>query len=539
MSALGERYHQQNLLDIQQEIERRRTMAETLMKLASDPSTRPEHAEEFMRQHSVIINTPYHAKLPKDIGNVGIKLPLKQGQSLAQPPNIPPPGTGMQTEQQIPGPGGEGSISATASMPPSLPVNAPPPPDISAGYKMSPGEIGQRQAMQAEPGLEQAARIRETESQQESERSLQGQLKLYREKKKLEAQEVEEFAKKSPEEQRAWSVFHGHLAGALPVSGLIPGTALMAEGVRSDPATGTPVKKESIYHVVRDKMSNKVAAIYEGVQKEDSPAEKEYQDWVNNQPKGAKTDRWTYAQAKARIGPSARIAIEGNPRSMAQLEGSYKYNNNVLDKVAQPIELLVNRLGRLNDTIAQNTPAADALVAPELLTVMAGGQGSGLRMNEAEIARIVGGRTHWEDLKAAINKWKTESDHHQTVSITSAQRLQIRSLVETVNKKIQAKQKVLDDARQGLSEAESPAEHKKIVTNARHAITGIDQGNLAVDAPPPLPKGDGKILDDATARQFYEAAGRDPNKARSLATQNGWKIAPLDTNSTSKQRKTP
>jgi hypothetical protein len=63
----------------------------------------------------------------------------------------------------------------------------------------------------------------------------------------------------------------------------------------------------------------------------------------------------------------------------------------------------VPRFGRLRDTLNQKSPQADALVAPELLTVIAGGQGSGLRMNEAEIARSVGGRSHLEDLKAALN----------------------------------------------------------------------------------------------------------------------------------------
>ena len=39
-----------------------------------------------------------------------------------------------------------------------------------------------------------------------------------------------------------------------------------------------------------------------------------------------------------------------------------------------------------------------------------------------------------------------------------------------------------------------------------------------------LPSGNGKTIDKATARQFYEAAGNDPDKARQLAIQNGWKV---------------
>lgn len=39
-----------------------------------------------------------------------------------------------------------------------------------------------------------------------------------------------------------------------------------------------------------------------------------------------------------------------------------------------------------------------------------------------------------------------------------------------------------------------------------------------------LPDGGGKLIDKATAMQFYKAAGNDPNKARQLALQNHWKV---------------
>jgi hypothetical protein len=38
-----------------------------------------------------------------------------------------------------------------------------------------------------------------------------------------------------------------------------------------------------------------------------------------------------------------------------------------------------------------------------------------------------------------------------------------------------------------------------------------------------LPDGGGKVIDKATALKFYEAAGKDPEKARQLAIQNHWK----------------
>jgi len=41
---------------------------------------------------------------------------------------------------------------------------------------------------------------------------------------------------------------------------------------------------------------------------------------------------------------------------------------------------------------------------------------------------------------------------------------------------------------------------------------------------PSLPQGGGKVIDTATAQQFYQAAGNDPAKARQMAADAGWKI---------------
>jgi hypothetical protein len=132
------------------------------------------------------------------------------------------------------------------------------------------------------------------------------------------------------------------------------------------------------------------------------------------------------------------------------------------------------RMGRLKDTLAQGTPQADALAAPELLTIMAGGQGSGLRMNEAEIARIVGGRSHWENLKAAAQKWSTNPETAN--SITADQRQQVRALVATVDAKLTQKQNILNDAGQNLLDAKSPEEQHRVIIEARRALTQIDAG---------------------------------------------------------------
>ena len=164
----------------------------------------------------------------------------------------------------------------------------------------------------------------------------------------------------------------------------------------------------------------------------------------------------------------------GDARNDSRMDRSYQYNNSALDKVATPVDQAVQRLGRLNDAIAQNTPQADALVGPELLSVMAGGAGSGLRMNEAEISRIVGGRSKWETLKADINQWAL--DPKKANSITPEQRQQVRALTKTVQDKLNAKQRIIDDARNSLIGANDPTEHRRIVAESKKKLDAIDGG---------------------------------------------------------------
>jgi hypothetical protein len=158
----------------------------------------------------------------------------------------------------------------------------------------------------------------------------------------------------------------------------------------------------------------------------------------------------------------------------ARADRSFQYNQGELDKLTNPISQMTMRMGRLQDTINQNSPQADALMAPELLTIMAGGQGSGLRMNEAEISRIVGGRSNWQSLQASVNKWQT--DPSKANSITPSQRQQIRSLVQSVSQKLNVKQEALSQAAGELIDSDDPKQHRAIVQRARTILNSIDEG---------------------------------------------------------------
>lgn len=180
--------------------------------------------------------------------------------------------------------------------------------------------------------------------------------------------------------------------------------------------------------------------------------------------------------------PRGNVLWTGDPAPSkdvpdAALDRSYEHRKGELVKLLSPVEAQAERMSRLIESVNQHTPQADALIAPELLTAMAGGQGSGLRMTEAEISRIVGGRTHWESLKAAANKWST--DPTKGLSITDDQRKQITSLAQAMHDRIQRKLKIGNDAASHLTDAKTVKEHRDILDDARRQLTAeTDMGTV-------------------------------------------------------------
>jgi hypothetical protein len=85
-------------------------------------------------------------------------------------------------------------------------------------------------------------------------------------------------------------------------------------------------------------------------------------------------------------------------------------------------------------------------------------------MTEAEIARIVGGRSNWQNLQAAAQKWSL--DPSKASSITPAQRGQIRSLVNAIADKMTTQQNVYNYSRQQLLGTTDPGQRRQIVSTA-------------------------------------------------------------------------
>jgi hypothetical protein len=171
----------------------------------------------------------------------------------------------------------------------------------------------------------------------------------------------------------------------------------------------------------------------------------------------------------------SHFATEPAPPSVApqdnRLDRSYQYHRTALDKLATPLDQQQQKISELNDLLNQGTPQADAIVAPKLLTIIAGGQGSGLRMNEAEISRVVGGRSQWETLKAAAQRWSV--DPNSANSITPSQRQQMRSLVSAVQQKGQQAVQTLNDAGDELLNQSDVVGHRQVLANTHKKLQQI------------------------------------------------------------------
>jgi hypothetical protein len=213
----------------------------------------------------------------------------------------------------------------------------------------------------------------------------------------------------------------------------------------------------------------------------------------NHVPIPAEDLAWASAYEKAAtLTPFASVQAQAPVKATDRSDKSYDKNVSRLDKLSNPIEQTRTRLGRLMETLKQRSPAADAFVGPEMLTIMAGGQGSGLRMSEAEISRIVGGRSAWEDLKAYLNKFNTDPAHAN--SITDDQRAQMQKLADAMQNKLVQKTAILDKAHDDLLDTDDPREHRRILVNAQARLSDIDAGPEAAKkreamTHPPAPAG--------------------------------------------------
>jgi hypothetical protein len=154
--------------------------------------------------------------------------------------------------------------------------------------------------------------------------------------------------------------------------------------------------------------------------------------------------------------PGAQMTPEGTPigPKMGKDAGGKvfdKYSTQI-DKAAQPFVAAYQRSGLLVKNLDLKSKQADALVAPELLSIAAGGAGSGLRMNEAEIKRVIGGRSAWDALVATANKIRESGG-----TFDDTQRKQLREIASYINTRNSAEVRVFHQGREAMLAAQNDA----------------------------------------------------------------------------------
>jgi hypothetical protein len=171
-----------------------------------------------------------------------------------------------------------------------------------------------------------------------------------------------------------------------------------------------------------------------------------------------------------------RQPVDTSGRDVAREDRSYQFQSGALDRTEKPIAEALSRSGRLIETLNNGSPVALAAAIPEFLTVMAGGAGSGLRMSDAEMKRIVGGRSVWEDLTAAASRFSTNP---QQSPLTASQVANMRKMAQAVTSKLAAKQEAINAARDVVGTSTNVIEHRNAINNMRMKFQAIDNGGGA------------------------------------------------------------
>lgn len=146
-----------------------------------------------------------------------------------------------------------------------------------------------------------------------------------------------------------------------------------------------------------------------------------------------------------------------------------------LDKWATPIEGHLDAIRSLGTMLNAKTPEADKLVAPLVIKATIAGQGSGFRMTRAEIENVVGGRSHWETLQAALQQWSLNPS--QALSLTDSQREDLRALTRKIREKATKLTRQITDARHQIDDATDVKTINRARTRLQEDLSSMDEAD--------------------------------------------------------------
>ncbi len=163
------------------------------------------------------------------------------------------------------------------------------------------------------------------------------------------------------------------------------------------------------------------------------------------------------------------------------LGDSYKTENKEFDTIRKPLATSLDAFSTLRNSLDQGTAAGDSVVAPALLKALVAG--GGVRITQSEINNFTHGRSSLEDMKGTLQKLSNGK------SITPVQRQQVYALLGAVESKVRAKNDILNTAQEQLDGAQSVADQRKAVSEARRKLDSIDKGETVATTTTPTNAG--------------------------------------------------
>lgn len=166
--------------------------------------------------------------------------------------------------------------------------------------------------------------------------------------------------------------------------------------------------------------------------------------------------------------PNAGVAA-GASRDAEALRKAYDGAITEFNTRAKPIEGHISAINDLGMVLNERTPQADALIAPMVLKATVSGTGTGFRMTQSEINQVIGARSKWESLEAALNKWS--ANPKEALSITDEQRTELRQLAKAIRAKAQSHMDNIIKTRHELDDATDPKVIKQLRTRLQNDLS--------------------------------------------------------------------
>jgi hypothetical protein len=147
----------------------------------------------------------------------------------------------------------------------------------------------------------------------------------------------------------------------------------------------------------------------------------------------------------------------------AKTEAEYTWTRNNFDKQLSSYRAQNEKLSEASGFIGKGA-MGDALASIKALSGLAGGQGSGVRITQAELNSIARSRNLGGDFEVAMSKFGDAKN------LSDAQRAQLKGIIEDINRIARAKQSVINKALDDLGEANDTQTMRKIYSQVRHAL---------------------------------------------------------------------